>query len=56
LTGFSGEIIWDESKPNGQPRRKLNVSRAKEHFGFSAETSFEEGLKATIDWYLSNRK
>jgi len=56
LTGFAGDIIWDKEKPNGQPRRKLDVSRAKAHFGFSAETSFEEGLKATIDWYLSNRK
>jgi GDP-L-fucose synthase len=55
LTGFSGNIVWDTSKPNGQPRRKLDVTRAKELFGFSAETSFEEGLKATIDWYLSNR-
>jgi GDP-L-fucose synthase len=55
LTGFSGEIIWDTTKPNGQPRRKLDVSRAKQFFGFSAETSFEEGLKATIEWYVSNR-
>jgi GDP-L-fucose synthase len=50
-TGFQGEIIWDTSKPDGQPRRCLDVSRAQEEFGFSAETSFEEGLRATIEWY-----
>jgi GDP-L-fucose synthase len=54
-TGFTGDLVWDTSKPNGQPRRKLDVSRAKEFFGFSAETSFENGLKATVDWYLANR-
>lgn len=54
LTGFSGEIIWDTSKPNGQPRRKLDTSRAKAAFGFEAETPFEEGLKQTIDWYYSS--
>lgn len=51
LTGFKGEIQWDTSKPNGQPRRKLDVSRAKEVFGFQSETTFAEGLKRTIDWY-----
>lgn len=51
LTGFEGEIIWDTSKPNGQPRRKLDTSRAKELFGFESKTSFEEGLKRTIGWY-----
>jgi len=51
LTGFSGEIVWDRSKPDGQPRRKLDTSRAKEWFGFEARTSFEEGLKRTIEWY-----
>ncbi len=55
ITGFQGEIVWDSTKPNGQPRRKLDVSRAKEYFGFSAGTSFEEGLKATVFWYLTNR-
>ncbi len=55
LTGFQGAIVWDTTKPNGQPRRKLDVSRAKEYFGFSADTSFEHGLKATIDWYATNR-
>jgi len=51
LTGFSGCIEWDTSKPNGQPRRALDTKRAKEYFGFEAEMHFEEGLKRTIDWY-----
>ncbi|MBN1972917.1 MAG: GDP-L-fucose synthase [Sedimentisphaerales bacterium] len=51
LTGFKGEIRWDSSKPDGQPRRKLDVSKAKKYFGFEAKTTFDEGLKATIDWY-----
>ena len=56
LTGFAGEIRWDSSKPDGQPRRCLDVSRAKEYFGFEAKTPFDEGLKATIDWYVANRR
>jgi GDP-L-fucose synthase len=56
LTGFEGEIRWDTSKPDGQPRRCLDVSRAKQEFGFEAKTSFEEGLKASIDWYRENKK
>ena len=55
LTGFEGDIIWDTSKPNGQPRRKLDVSRAREWFGFESWTTFEDGLKKTIDWYQSHR-
>jgi len=55
LTGFSGRVRWDSSKPDGQPRRRLDVSRAKECFGFEAKTSFEEGLKQTIKWYMENR-
>jgi len=51
LTGFTGRIVWDTTKPNGQPRRKLDVSRATAHFGFTAETPFEEGLQRTIAWY-----
>jgi GDP-L-fucose synthase len=51
LTGFEGEIIWDTSKPNGQPRRKLDVTRAREWFGFESWTSFEDGLRETIAWY-----
>jgi GDP-L-fucose synthase len=55
LTGFDGEIVWDISKPNGQPRRALDVSRAEEFFGFRAQMPFEEGLRRTIDWYLKFR-
>jgi GDP-L-fucose synthase len=55
LTGFEGRVRWDTSKPNGQPRRKLDTTRAKEYFGFSARTNFEDGLRQTIDWYLANR-
>lgn len=54
-TGYEGEIVWDTSKPNGQPRRMLDVSRAKEYFGFKAQMPFDEGLQRTIDWYLENR-
>ncbi|MFM9124220.1 MAG: GDP-L-fucose synthase family protein [Actinomycetota bacterium] len=50
-TGFTGEIIWDTDKPNGQPRRQLDVSRARERFGFEAETSFDDGLQRTVAWY-----
>jgi GDP-L-fucose synthase len=55
LAGFTGEFVWDASKPDGQPRRFLDTSRARESFGFTAEVSFEEGLKNTIDWYRANR-
>ncbi len=55
LTGFEGSVRWDTSKPNGQPRRKLDTTRAKEYFGFTAKTNFEDGLRKTIDWYLANR-
>jgi GDP-L-fucose synthase len=51
LTGFEGEIEYDASKPDGQPRRKLNVERAKKEFGFSAETPFRVGLQRTIEWF-----
>ena len=51
LTGFTGEIRWDSSKPDGQPRRRLDVSKAKKYFGFESKIPFDEGLKATIDWY-----
>jgi GDP-L-fucose synthase len=52
VTGFTGEIRWDTSKPNGQPRRKLDTSRARDLFGFTAQTSFAIGLRQTVDWYL----
>ncbi len=51
LTGFEGEIKWDATKPDGQPRRMLDTSRAKEKFNFQAKTDFREGLKKTIEWY-----
>jgi GDP-L-fucose synthase len=53
--GFTGTIEWDTSRPNGQPRRKLETSRAQMRFGFRAETTFESGLKATIEWYRTHR-
>ncbi|MCX6704899.1 MAG: GDP-L-fucose synthase [Candidatus Woesebacteria bacterium] len=53
-TGYKGKIVWDKDKPDGQPRRMLDVSRAKKEFGFTAKTSFETGLKNTIDWYKAN--
>lgn len=52
LTDFEGDIVWDTSKPGGQPRRCLDVSRAEREFGFRAKTHFEEGLRRTIAWYL----
>ncbi len=55
LTGFAGEIVWDTSKPNGQPRRKLDISRAKELIGFESQITFEEGLRRTIEWYEQAR-
>lgn len=56
LTGFDGNVVWDESKPDGQPRRRLDTSRAKERFNWESSTSLEEGLKETINWYESNRE
>jgi GDP-L-fucose synthase len=55
LTGFEGQLIFDTTKPNGQPRRGLDVSRAEKLFGFRAKMGFEEGLRRTIDWYLQNK-
>jgi GDP-L-fucose synthase len=55
LTGFKGQIRWDPSKPDGQPRRRLDISRAKKLFGFEAQMTFDEGLKKTIDWFRENR-
>lgn len=56
LTGFNGKIVWDTSKPDGQPRRKLDISRAEKEFGFKAKTSLGEGLMRTVEWYRENRK
>ena len=51
LTGFSGDFVWDTTKPNGQPRRVLDTTRAAQYFGFTAQTEFEDGLRKTIDWF-----
>ncbi|MBT3322830.1 MAG: GDP-L-fucose synthase [Anaerolineae bacterium] len=56
LTGFEGKLIWDTDKPNGQPRRGLDVKRAKEYFGWESKVGFEEGLRRTIEWYKENRE
>jgi len=56
LTGFNGRFVWDTSKPNGQPRRRLNVERAEREFGFKAKIDFEEGLRRTIEWYKEQVK
>jgi GDP-L-fucose synthase len=56
LSNFDGEIRWQADKPDGQPRRRLDVSRAEEKFGFRAQTSLEDGLRRTIDWYESNHQ
>lgn len=55
MTGFTGEIVWQTDKPNGQPRRGLDVSRAKDYFGWSAQVPFEEGMRRTIEWFKANR-
>ncbi len=56
LSGFKGRLIWDNSKPDGQPRRCLDISKAEKEFGFKARTGFKEGLRRTIDWYRKERK
>ena len=55
LTGFTGAIVWDTTKPNGQPRRCVDTTRAEQWFGFRARTSFEDGLRRTVEWYRSQR-
>ncbi len=55
LTGFEGKIVWDKTKPDGQPRRALDVSRARESFGFEAKTAFEEGLLNTIEYFKAHQ-
>ena len=54
LTGFKGNIVWDKTKPDGQPRRCLDTTKAYKEFGFKAKTKFESGLKKTIEWYKDN--
>jgi GDP-L-fucose synthase len=56
LAGFDGDLVWDATKPDGQPRRQLDTTRAKELFGFEAHTPLEQGLRTTIDWYRANRQ
>ena len=56
LCGYEGDVVWDASKPDGQPRRMLDTSRAKALFGFEAQVGLEEGLRRTIDWYTSTQK
>lgn len=53
LVGYRGGILWDRNQPNGQPRRQLDVSRARELFGFEARTTLDEGLRRTVEWYLT---
>jgi GDP-L-fucose synthase len=55
VVGFSGEFVWDPAKPDGQPRRRVDASRAETVLGWHAHTEFEDGLRATVDWYLANR-
>jgi GDP-L-fucose synthase len=55
MTGFAGRIVWETEKPNGQPRRALDVTRAKKLFGWQSKVSFEEGIRRTIDWYQEHR-
>lgn len=56
LTGFDGEVVWDTSKPDGQPRRHLDTSRAEKRFGWTASTEFRDGLRETVEWYEENRE
>lgn len=56
LTGFTGELVWDPSKPDGQPRRRVDASRAERLLGWRAQMPFEDGLRATIQWYLAHRE
>ena len=56
LTGFRGELVWDTSKPNGQPRRSLDTSRAEQLFGFQARTPLRVGLQRTVSWYEMHRR
>jgi GDP-L-fucose synthase len=56
MTGFEGKLVWQTDKPNGQPRRGLDVSRAREYFGWSARVPFEEGMRRTIEWFKENRE
>lgn len=54
--GYEGEIVWDSSKPGGQPRRTLDVTRARDRFGFEAQMPFDEGIRRTVEWWEANRE
>jgi len=56
MVGYKGRIVWDTTKPNGQPRRALDTSKAKKYFGWEATTPLEEGLRRTIAWYEANKE
>ena len=56
MTSFDGKLVWNASKPNGQPRRGLDTQKAKQYFGFEAQISFEVGLQNTVDWYRGSRE
>lgn len=56
ITGFQGQIRWDPGKPDGQPRRRLDTTRAKAWLGWSSTTSLEEGLRRTVEWYRESRR
>ena len=56
LVGFEGEVVWDSTKPDGQPRRALDTNRAEQEFGFKASTTFRDGLARTIAWYEQERQ
>jgi GDP-L-fucose synthase len=55
VVGFTGDLVWDSTKPDGQPRRRVDASRAEAALGWHAHTSFEQGLRETVEWYLSHR-
>ena len=55
VVGFDGDLVWDSTKPDGQPRRRVDASRAESALGWHAHTNFEDGLRATVEWYLANR-
>jgi GDP-L-fucose synthase len=56
IVGFNGTLVWDSSKPDGQPRRRVDASRAERELGWHASTTFEDGLRNTVEWYLANRE
>jgi nucleoside-diphosphate-sugar epimerase len=56
LIGYEGEIVWDTTRPDGQPKRFYDMSKFKETFGYVPSTPLEDGLKKTIDWYLNNKE